>query len=134
MNEKIKVYSQSEFDACIQLGNVAIVINCSVVARDNSSVEAWGNSSVLARGDSSVLARDNSSVLALDNSRVEARGDSRVVALGNCSVVADQNVFIRFFYALKIKASSSVVILNHKMTTTDCIEGGRILDILEVGP
>jgi hypothetical protein len=115
MKKSIEVRNQAEFDSCISDGNIAIVVNCSVVARENSSVEAWGNSSVVAWGNSSVEAWENSSVVAWGNSSVEAWG----------------NVFIRFFRALKIKASVSVVILNQKYTSTDCIEGGRILDALE---
>jgi hypothetical protein len=115
MRKRIEVRNQLEFDACVKNGNVAVVINCSVEARGNSSVEAWGNSSVVARDNSSVVAWDNSSVVAWDNSSVEARG----------------NVFIRFFCALKISASAGVVILNQKYKATDCIEGGRILDVIE---
>ena len=59
MQKRIEVRSQAEFDACVKLGNIAVVINCrvearensSVVARENSSVEAWGNSSVEAWGN-----------------------------------------------------------------------------------
>jgi hypothetical protein len=46
MKKRTEVRSQAEFDACINLGNIAVVIGCSVVA--------WGNSSVVARGNSSV--------------------------------------------------------------------------------
>jgi hypothetical protein len=123
MRKRIEVRNQLEFDACVKNGNVAVVINCSVEARGNSSVEAWGNSSVVARDNSSVVAWDNSSVVAWDN--------SSVVAWDNSSVEARGNVFIRFFCALKISASAGVVILNQKYKATDCIEGGRILDVIE---
>ena len=49
--KRIEVRSQTEFDACVKLGNIAIVIGCSVVARENSSVDARENSSVEARGN-----------------------------------------------------------------------------------
>ena len=96
---RIEVRNQAEFDACIKAGNIAVVINCSVVARENSSVEAWGNSSVVARenssveawGNSSVEAWGNSSVVAWENSSVVAWGNSSVVAWGNSSVVAWEN-------------------------------------------
>ena len=43
MKQRIEVRSQAEFNACVEAGNIAIVIGCSVEARGNSSVEAWGN-------------------------------------------------------------------------------------------
>ena len=95
--KKVEVKSQAEFDKCVATGNVAVVVGCSVVARDNSSVEATGNSSVVAWDNSSVVARDH--------------------------------VFIRFFSALKITASLSVVILKH--VQSDAIEGGRQLDFID---
>ena len=127
MAEKIEVRNQKEFDDCIAEGNIAIIINCSVVAKGNSSVVALENSSVEAWGNSSVEALENSSVVAWENSSVEARGNSSVEARGNSSVVAWGNAFIRFFSALKIKASLSVVILKHNKS--DAIEGGRQIDI-----
>ena len=102
--ERIEVRSQVEFDAAIAAGNIAVVINCSVQARGNSSVVALENSSVVAWGNSSVEARGNSSVEALEN------------------------VFIRFFSALKIKASAGVVILKH--SHSEIIEGGRQLELI----
>jgi hypothetical protein len=104
--KRIEVRSQAEFDACIADGNIAIVIGCSVEARENSSVEAWGNSSVVARGNSSVEARGNSSVVAWENSSVEAWG----------------YVFIRLFRALRIRASIGVVIMRHDEAKAE-IEG-----------
>ena len=87
MKTRVEVRSQAEFDACIKASNIAVVIDCSVVARGNSSVVAWGNSSVEAWG----------------------------------------NVFIRWFSALKIKASFAVIIGN--MGEPDgTLEGGRVLD------
>ena len=56
MTIRVEVRSQIEFDACIKAGNVAIVIDCYVVACGNSSVVACGNSSVVACGNSSVVA------------------------------------------------------------------------------
>jgi hypothetical protein len=94
MSIRVEVRSQAEFDACVKIGNLAIVINCSVVARENSSVVAW----------------DNSSVEAWDNSSVEAWGNSSVEAWGNSSVVAWGLTFIRWFSCLKIKASLQVII------------------------
>ena len=103
MPEKIEVRSQAEFDACASDGNIAVVINCLVVARGNSSVEAQENSSVEAWGNSSVVARENS------------------------LVVARENVFIRLFSALRLSASAGVVILKHNKS--DVVTGGRQLDI-----
>ena len=107
MTQHIEVRSQEEFEACVEAGNIAVVIGCSVVARENSHVVALGNSHVVARSNSSVVALDNSSVEAcgnshvvargnssvevLDNSSVEAWGNSHVVALGNSNVVARVN-------------------------------------------
>ena len=103
MKTRVEVRSQAEFDACIKASNIAVVIDCSVVARGNSSVVAWGNSSVEARENSSVEARENS------------------------SVVAWGNVFVRWFSALKIKASFTVII--GKMGDPNgTLEGGRVLD------
>ena len=142
MKKRIEVRNQAEFDACVKLGNIAVVINCSVVACGNSSVEACGNSSVEAQdnssveawGNSSVVARDNSSVEARDNSSVEARGNSSVAACGNSSVAAWDNssveawgnVFLRLFSALSIKASAHVVIMKHGESKN--LEGGRQLE------
>jgi len=107
MKKRVEVRSQAEFDACIKLGNIAIVIGCHVVARENSSVEAWENSSVEAWENSSVEARENSSVVAWENSSVEAWG----------------NVFVRLWSALKIKASAHVSIMVHG--SAQSLEGGR---------
>ena len=104
MKERVEVRSQVEFDACVKLGNVAIVINCRVEARGNSSVVAWENSSV--------EAWENSSVEAWENSSVEAWG----------------NVFIRLFSALKIKASISVAIMVHGAAKK--IDGGNQIKAL----
>ncbi len=49
MQKRVEVRSQVEFDACINAGNVAVVICCRVVARENYSVVAWGNHSVVPR-------------------------------------------------------------------------------------
>lgn len=65
MKERVEVRSQAEFDFCVKAGNTAIVIGCSivarensrVVARENSSIEAWGNSSIVARGSSVTIRR-----------------------------------------------------------------------------
>ena len=59
MKQRIEVRSQAEFDACIAVGNIAIVIDCHVEARGNSSVEARENSSVVAWENSSVVAWGN---------------------------------------------------------------------------
>ncbi len=107
MTERIKVRNQAEFDICVKAGNIAIVIGCRVVARENSSVLAWGNSSVVA----------------WENSSVEAWGNSSVEAWENSSVVARGNVFVRLFSALKIKASASVVVMMHGKAKT--ITGGQ---------
>lgn len=77
---RVEVHNQQEFEDCVKAGNIAVVIDCAVVAWDNSSVEA------------------------------------------------NNNVFIRFFSALKIKAQSSVVILKHG--NSEAIEGGRQLDVI----
>jgi hypothetical protein len=106
--ERIEVRSQAEFDVCVRAGNIAIVIGCRVVARENSSVVAWENSSVEAWGNSSVEAWENSSVVAWENS----------------SVVASANVFVRLFSALKIKVTASVVIMIHGYGGPS-IEGGN---------
>jgi len=129
MMKRIEVRSQVEFDECVNAGNIAIVIDCSVEAWGNSSVVARENSSVEAWGNSSVEARENSSVVARGNSSVEARENSSVVARGNNSVEAWDNVFIRFFSCLKITASISVVILKH--TPSASIEGGRQIDVID---
>ena len=112
MKNKIRIECRTiaEFDACIADGNIAIIFDLKVVARDKSSVVAWGNSSVVARGNSSVEARGNSSVVAWDNS----------------SVVAWGNVIIRLWSALSIKASADVTIIKHRQAQS--IEGGRQLD------
>ena len=140
---KVEVRSQAELNACVQAGNIAVVVGCRVVALENSSVVALGNSRVVALENSSVEARGNSSVVALGNSSVEARGNSSVVARGNSSVeawenssveargnssvVARGNVFVRWFSALKIKASFAVIV--GKMgEPRGVLEGGRILD------
>ncbi|MDB5608122.1 MAG: hypothetical protein JWP25_5022 [Bradyrhizobium sp.] len=139
MKQRIEVRSQAEFDACVKVGNIAIVIGCrveargnssvvawensSVEARENSSVVAWGNSSVVARGNSSVVAWENSSVEARGNSSVEAWGNSSVEARGNSSVVARGSVFVRLFSALSIKASAYVFIMIHGPAQT--LEGGN---------
>jgi len=120
MPKRTEVRSQAEFDACVKLGNIAIVIGChveargnaSVVARDNASVEAWGNASVVAWGNASVVARDNASVVARENASVEAWG----------------NVFVRLWSALRIKASAHVVIMTHGSARS--IEGGRQIGAL----
>ena len=91
MKQRIEVRSQAEFNACVEAGNIAIVIGCSVEARGNSSVEARGNSSVVARENSSVVAWENSSVVAGENSSVVARENSSVVARENSSVEAREN-------------------------------------------
>ncbi len=49
--KRIEVHSQAEFDACVNLGNIAIVVGCRIVARGNSSVVARENSSVVAQGN-----------------------------------------------------------------------------------
>ena len=129
MKKRIEVKSQADFDACVNDGNIALVIGCSVEARENSSVVAggnssvvawenssvvaWANSSVMARGNSSVEAWGNSSVMAWGNSSVVARENSSVEAWGNSSVVAWGNVFVRLFSAIKIKVSASVVVIKH---------------------
>ena len=51
MKKRIEVRNQAEFDACVSVGNIAIVIGCHVVARGSSSVEARENSSVVAWGN-----------------------------------------------------------------------------------
>ena len=112
MKKRIEVRSQAEFDLCVSAGNIAIVIGCSVVARENSSVEAWGNSSVEARGNSSVVARENSSVVAWGNSSVEAWG----------------NVFVRLFKALRIRASIGVVIMRHDQAKADISGAATVID------
>jgi hypothetical protein len=99
MKKRVEVRSQAEFDACVKVGNIAIVIDCRVEARGNSSVEAWGNSSV--------VARENSSVEAWGNSSVEARG----------------SVFVRLFSAFSVKASAHVSIMVHGPAQS--IEGGN---------
>ena len=64
------------------------------------------------------------SVVAWENSSVVARENSSVVAWGNSSVVARGNVFVRWFSALKIKASFAVII--GKMGEPDgALEGRR---------
>jgi hypothetical protein len=99
---RTEVRSQAEFDACIKLENIAVVINASVEARGNASVEArgnasveaWGNASVEARENASVEARENASVVALGNASVVARGNASVEARGNASVVALGNASV----------------------------------------
>jgi len=103
--EKKEVRNQQEFDACVAENNIAVVIGCKVMARDDCKVEARGNSTVETWG--------NSTVVAWDNSTVEAR----------------DNTFIRFFSCSKITASEGVVILKHNQS--DSIEGGRQLDIIK---
>jgi hypothetical protein len=126
MAKRIEVRSQIEFDACVAGGNIAIVIGCRVVARENSTVVAWGNSTVVAWENSTVEARENSTVEARGNSTVEAWENSTVVARENSTVVAWENVFVRLFSALKIKASAYVTIVNHGAACS--IEGGRRLE------
>ena len=49
--KKKEVRNQQEFDACVAENNIAVVIGCKIVARENSkvverensTVEAWGN-------------------------------------------------------------------------------------------
>jgi hypothetical protein len=133
MKKRIEVRSQAEFDACVKLGNIAIVIGCRVEARGNSSVVARENSSVVAWENSSVEAWENSSVEAWGNSSVVAWGNSSVVARGNSSVVAWGNVFVRLFSASKIKASAHVAIVMHG--TAKEIEGGKQMQAApEPGP
>ena len=50
MKQRIEVRSQDEFDACVSAGNIAIVIGCSVEARDSAHVVAWGSAHVVAWG------------------------------------------------------------------------------------
>ena len=118
MKQRIEVRSQAEFDACVAVGNIAIVIGCRVVA--------WGNSSVVARGNSSVVARGNSSVVAWGNSSVVAWENSSVVARENSSVVARGNVFVRLFSALSVKASAFVSVVKHG--PAHMLAGGRVMD------
>ena len=111
--KKKEVRNQQEFDACVAENNIAVVIGCKIVARENSKV----------------VARENSTVEAWGNSTVEARGSSKVEARGNSTVEAWGNTFIRFFSCLKITASEGVVILKHNQS--DSIAGGRQLDIIK---
>jgi hypothetical protein len=133
MTQRIEVRSQAEFDACVKAGNIAIVIGCFVEARGNSSVEARENSSVVARENSSVEAWENSSVVAWGNSSVVARENSSVEAWENSSVEAWGNVFVRFFSALKIRASKHVAVMIHGNPAV--VEGGQQIQAMrpEIG-
>ncbi|NBV06628.1 MAG: hypothetical protein EBS06_05270 [Proteobacteria bacterium] len=111
MKERVEVRSQAEFDACVKLGNIAVVIGCHIVAWGNSSVEAWENSSVVARENSSVVARGNSNVVAWGNSNVVARENSSVVARENSSVLARENSSVEAWENSSVEAwgNSNVV-------------------------
>lgn len=67
MQKRIKVCNQSEFDACVKDGNIAVVIEGSVEARGNSSVEAKDTSSVVAKGNVFVRLFSASSIKVSKN-------------------------------------------------------------------
>ncbi|MGL4810638.1 MAG: hypothetical protein ACRCXM_02585 [Beijerinckiaceae bacterium] len=109
MKKRIEVKTQAEFDACVNEGNTAVVMEGRFVAYGSASVEAYGSASVKASGSASV----------------KAYGSASVLAYGSASVVAYGSAFIRLFSALRIKASAHVVIMMHG-TAQEIVGGTQV--------
>jgi len=147
---QIKVTTQTELDAVIKAGNIAVCVSgyfvlwgssyavlrgsshaelrgsSYAVLRDSSHAELWGSSHSELRDSSHAELWDSSHAELWGSSHAELWGSSHAVLQDSSHAEAFGNVFIRLFSCLKIKAGRHVVIIDHGENKSK-ITGGIII-------
>jgi hypothetical protein len=134
---EIEVRSQAEFDACIEAGNVPVVIGCRVSVSKSVRIVAGPDAHIEARGSSqpriAAWERSQPSIVARGSSQphVVARDSSQphVVArdISQPHVVAWGYVQLSLVGPVVAKASANVSVLVHGGKAE--VDGGRITEV-----